>query len=67
MRRAEHILTRMVKEHLISAEEKNEALSSSLALIRPREDDNPNRYFLNYELEKLESKYGKEFVHFGGL
>ena len=67
MRRAEHILTRMVKEHLISSEEKNEALSSSLELIRPREDDNPNRYFLNYVLEKLESKYGKEFVHFGGL
>jgi len=67
MRRAEHILTRMVKEHLISSEEKNEALSSSLELIRPREDDDPSRYFLNYVLAKLESKYGKEFVHFGGL
>ncbi|MCH2390013.1 MAG: hypothetical protein MK234_04955, partial [Nitrospinales bacterium] len=31
-------------------EEKNEALSSSLGLIRPREDDNPSRYFLNYVL-----------------
>ena len=67
MRRAEYILIRMVKEHLISEEEKNEALSSSLGLIRPRKDDNPSRYFLNYVLAKLEGKYGKEFVHFGGL
>ena len=67
MRRAEYILTRMVKEYLISSEEKTEALSSPLELTRPREDDNPNRYFLNYVLTKLEDKYGKEFVHFGGL
>ena len=67
MRRAEYILMRMVKENLISSEAKNEALSSPLELIRPREDDNPNRYFINYVLAKLESKYGQEFVHFGGL
>ena len=56
-----------IRDSLISEEEKNAALSSPLELIRPREDDNPSRYFLNYVLEKLESKYGKEFVHFGGL
>ena len=67
MLRAEYILSRMVKERLISLEDKNEALSSPLELIRPREDDNPNRYFFNYILAKLEDKYGKEFVHFGGL
>ncbi|MDP7058509.1 MAG: PBP1A family penicillin-binding protein [Nitrospinaceae bacterium] len=67
MRRAEYILTRMVKERLISAEEKNIALASPLELTRPREDDNPNRYFINYVIEKLERDYGKEFVHFGGL
>ena len=67
MLRAEYILSRMVKERLISLEDKNEALSSPLELIRPREDDNPNRYFFNYILAKLENKYGKEFVHFGGL
>lgn len=67
MRRAEYILTRMVKENLISPEEKTEALSTPLELIRPREDNNPNRYFLNYVVAKLERDYGKEFVHFGGL
>ena len=67
MRRAEYILTRMVKEKLISTEEKNIALASPLELTRPREDDNPNRYFINYVIEKLERDYGKEFVHFGGL
>jgi len=67
MRRAEYILMRMVKENFISSEEKSEALSSPLELIRAREDDNPNRYFINYVLAKLESKYGQEFVHFGGL
>lgn len=67
IRRTEYILTRMVNEHLISSEEKKEALSSSLELSLPREDDNPNRYFLNYALGILERKYGKEFVHFGGL
>ncbi|SVD69382.1 uncharacterized protein METZ01_LOCUS422236, partial [marine metagenome] len=67
MRRAEYILTRMVKEKLISPDEKTEALSSPLELTRPREDNNPNRYFVNYVVAKLERDYGKEFVHFGGL
>ena len=67
MTRAEYVLTRMVKEQLISLDEKKEALSSPLELIRPREDDNPSRYFVNYALSKLEEDYGKEFIHFGGL
>ena len=67
MRRTEYILTRMVKENLISPDEKNKALASPLELTRPREDNNPNRYFVNYVIEKLERDYGKEFVHFGGL
>ena len=67
MRRAKYILARMVKENLISPEEKREALSSPLELIRPREDNNPNRYFTNYVVSKLERDYGKEFLHFGGL
>ena len=67
MRRAEYVLARMVKENLITYEEKTEALSSPLELTRPREDDNPNQYFVNYVVAKLERDYGKEFVHFGGL
>ena len=67
MRRAKYILERMVKEGLISLTEKKEALSSPLELTRPREDNNPNRYFVNYVVAKLERDYGREFVHFGGL
>ena len=67
MRRTKYILSRMVKENLISAEEKTQALDSPLDLIRPREDNNPSRYFVNYVVSKLESEYGREFVHFGGL
>ena len=67
MRRAEYILKRMVQESLISPEEKNDALSSPLELTRSVEDNNPNRYFVNYVVAKLERDYGKEFVHFGGL
>ena len=67
MARAEYVLQRMVNERLISLDEKNKALSSELELTKPREDDNPNRYFIDYVLVELKKKYGKEFVHFGGL
>ncbi len=67
MRRADYVLKRMVSEGLISNTEKEEALNSSINLASPKVESNPNLYFVDEVLAKLEKDYGKEFVHFGGL
>jgi len=66
-KRALYILDRMVSEGYISAKEKTEAFNSSLNLTTPDERSDPNLYFVDYILDKLEKDYGKEFVYFGGL
>ena len=66
-RRAKYVLDRMVKEQLISREKKEEALNSPLELSSPRENDDPNLYFVNFVIDRLEQDYGKEFVRFGGI
>ena len=67
MKRTEYVLKRMVAENLISNSEKEDALSSVIDLVHPEVESNPNLYFVNEVLAKLENDYGKEFVHFGGL
>ncbi len=67
MARAGFVLDRMVKERMIGAAQKEEALSSSLELASPVEVNNPHQYFVNFVLDDLEKTYGKEFVYFGGL
>lgn len=67
MNRAEYVLKRMVREGFLSPAEQQEALVSDLELLVPRNNSDPNLYFLNVIVEKLEQDYGKEFVHFGGL
>jgi len=67
MKRADYVLKRMVSEKLISDGEKEEALSSIIDLANPKVESNPNLYFVDEVLAKLERDYGKEFVHFGGL
>jgi len=67
MGRAKHVLSRMVRENFITDEQMEEALNSDLELRRILVDSNPNHYFANFVVEKLERDYGKEFVHFGGL
>jgi len=66
-KRALYILERMVAEGYINANEKVEAFNSSLNLTTPNERSDPNSYFVDYILDKLEKDYGKEFVYFGGL
>jgi 1A family penicillin-binding protein len=66
-KRALFILDRMVSEGYISSNEKREAFNSSLNLTTPDERSDPNLYFVDYILDKLEKDYGKEFVYFGGL
>ena len=67
MKRANFILKRMVSENLISSSEREEALKSRIDLANPKVESNPNLYFVDEVLAKLEKNYGKEFVHFGGL
>ena len=67
MKRTEFILKRMVSENLISSSEREEALKSRIDLANPKVESNPNLYFVDEVLAKLEKNYGKEFVHFGGL
>ena len=67
MKRAEFILKRMVSENLISSSERELALKSRIDLANPKVESNPNLYFVDEVLAKLEKNYGKEFVHFGGL
>lgn len=67
MSRAQYVLKRMVDENFITPEERQKALDSDLQMVTPRVLSNPNHYFTNFVIEKLEQDYGKEFVHFGGL
>lgn len=67
MKRADYVLSRMVSEKLISNNQREEALSSRIDLANPKVESNPNLYFVDEVLAKLEKDYGKEFVHFGGL
>ena len=67
MKRADYVLKRMVSANLITIREREEALNSIIDLANPKIESNPNLYFADEVLEKLEKDYGKEFVHFGGL
>lgn len=67
MRRTDYVLERMVREGVISSEEKRSILESPLDLVTPKAESDPNQHFVNFILEKLERNYGKEFVHLGGL
>ena len=67
VRRSEYVLKRMVQENYISEDERRLTQESTLDLAMPRVESDPNLYFINYVLEKLEQDYGMEFVHFGGL
>ena len=67
MERTNYVLSRMVSENLITANEKELAQQSNLDLVYPRVESNPNLYFVDQVLAQIERVYGKEFVHFGGL
>ena len=67
MKRTDYVLKRMVSANLISISEREEALNSIIDLANPKIESNPNLYFADEVLAKLEKDYGKEFVHFGGL
>jgi 1A family penicillin-binding protein len=65
--RAKHVLNRMVKENFISPSEKLAALESKIYLSTPKKKSDINGYFTDHIVSHLEKKYGKEFLHFGGL
>lgn len=65
--RTRYVLNRMKKEHYISQEQMEMALTSNLELATPKKVSDPNLYFVNYVMDQLEREYSKEFVYFGGL
>jgi len=67
MKRTRTVLNRMVSSKFISPIQMEEALETDLELAPHRIQSNPNQYFIQYVISKLENEYGKEFVHFGGL
>jgi penicillin-binding protein 2D len=67
MKRARFVMKRMANEGWITAEQNEEAVQSDLDLRKPRGYSDPNLYFLDFVIDRLEKDYGKEFVHFGGL
>ncbi len=67
MNRTRTVLKRMISSGFISPIQMEEALETDLELAPRRIQSNPNQYFIQYVISKLESEYGKEFVHFGGL
>ncbi|MCZ6542025.1 MAG: PBP1A family penicillin-binding protein, partial [Nitrospinae bacterium] len=67
MNRTRTVLRRMIRSKFISSIQMEEALETDLELAPPRIQSNPNQYFLQFVIDKLEKEYGKEFVHFGGL
>ncbi len=67
MLRARYVLNRLVKLHFITQSEMNATLAEPLELVPAKQESNPNLYFVNFVISKLEKKYGKDFVHFGGL
>ncbi len=67
MNRTRTVLRRMIRSKFIGSIQMEEALETDLELAPPRIQSNPNQYFLQFVIDKLEKEYGKEFVHFGGL
>jgi 1A family penicillin-binding protein len=67
MKRTRTVLNRMISSRFISPIQMEEALETDLELAPRRIQSNPNQYFIQHVISKLEREYGKEFVHFGGL
>ena len=67
LHRASNVLRRMVNEGYISEIDRSEALISDLNLKEQNNKNNPDSFFVDYVLNEMESKYEKEFIHFGGL
>jgi len=67
MSRTRSVLKRMTRSNFISPIQMEQALETDLELAPQRIQSNPNQYFVQFVIDKLEREYGKEFVHFGGL
>ncbi|MEE9259095.1 MAG: transglycosylase domain-containing protein, partial [Nitrospinaceae bacterium] len=67
MSRTRSVLKRMTRSNFISPIQMEQALETDLELAPHRIQSNPNQYFVQFVIDKLEREYGKEFVHFGGL
>lgn len=67
MNRTRAVLARMEREGYINETDRQRALETSLGLVEPRIESNPDQYFVRFVIDKLAENYGKEFVHYGGL
>ncbi len=66
MRRTKGVLRRMVEKGNLTRTEMAQILDTNLELITPKIESNPNLYFVDYVIDKLQENYGREFVYFGG-
>ncbi len=65
--RQKKVLSRMVKVGFIGEEEMDAAVEFPIVLRKPNEISKQNSYFINYVIEDIEKRYGKELLYYGGL
>ena len=65
--RQKKVLSRMVKVGFIGQEEMDAAIEFPIVFRKPNEISKQNSYFINYVIEDIEKRYGKELLYYGGL
>lgn len=65
--RQKKVLFRMMKEGFITKEEMDAAIAFPLIFRRPDEISTKNSFFVNYIIEDIEKRFGKELLYYGGL
>lgn len=65
--RQKKVLSRMVKVNFITKEESEAAAAFPIVFRKPNEISKQNSYFVNYIIEDIEKRYGKELLYYGGL
>ena len=65
--RQKKVLSRMVKAGFIGKEEMDAAVAFPMIFRKPNEISKQNSYFINYVIENVEKRYGKELLYYGGL
>ena len=65
--RQKKVLSRMVKVGFIGEEEMDAAVEFPIVFRKPNEISKQNSYFINYVIEDIEKRYGKELLYYGGL
>ena len=65
--RQKKVLSRMVKVGFITKEEMDTAMMFPIVFRRPNEISKQNSYFVNFVIEDIEKRFGRELLYYGGL